>query len=73
MDGQMNQAEDEIRRWAWHIVFRSGALLQGEKMKKIVAVYLDEAKLAEQKKAELEKPGYRELVIQMTYTKQGGS
>ena len=45
----------------------------GEKMKKIVAVYHDEVKLAEQKKAELEKAGYRELVIQMTYTKQGGS
>ena len=45
----------------------------GEKMKKIVAVYHDEAKLAEQKKAELEKADYKELVIQMTYNKQGGS
>ena len=45
----------------------------GEKMKKIVAVYHDEVKLAEQKKAELEKAGYKELVIQMNYNKQGGS
>jgi len=42
-------------------------------MKKMVAVYQDEAKLAEQKKAELEKAGYKEVVIQMTYHKQGGS
>ena len=45
----------------------------GEKMKKIVAVYNNEAQLAEQKKAELEKAGYKEVVIQMTYHKQGGS
>jgi len=44
-----------------------------EKMKKIVAVYNNEAKLAEQKKAELEKAGYKEVVIDMIYHKQGGS
>jgi len=45
----------------------------GEKMKKIVAVYLNEAKLTEQKKAELEKAGYKEVAIQMNYNKLGGS
>ena len=53
--------------------FQVWGIAPGEKMKKIVAVYNNEAKLAEQKKAELENAGYKEVVIQMTYHKQGGS
>ena len=53
--------------------FQVWGIAPGEKMKKIVAVYQDEAKLAEQKKAELEKTGYKEVVIRMFYHKQGGS
>jgi len=53
--------------------FQVWGIAPSEKMKKIVAVYNDEAKLAEQKKAELEKAGYKEVVIQMNYNKLGGS
>jgi hypothetical protein len=42
----------------------------GKTNREVIAVYYDEAKLAEQKKTELEKEGYKEVVISMLYCKQ---
>lgn len=42
----------------------------GKTNREVVAVFHDEAKHAEQKKAELEKEGYKEVVISMLYCKQ---
>ena len=42
----------------------------GKTNREAIAVFHDEAKLAEQKKTELEKEGYREVVVSMMYCKQ---
>ena len=42
----------------------------GKTNREVIAVFYDEAKLAEQKKTELEKEGYKEVVISMLYCKQ---
>lgn len=42
----------------------------GKTNREVIAVFYDEAKLAEQKKTELEKEGYQEVVISMLYCKQ---
>jgi hypothetical protein len=41
----------------------------GETYREVIAAFYDEAKLAEQKKTELEKAGYKEVVISMLYCK----
>jgi len=45
------------------------AIPPGKTNREVIAVCYDEAKLAEQKKTELEKEGYKEVVISMLYCK----